>query len=961
MTVATQSASGAKLRGISGAADQVLSSLSNGLILYSVAVVSTAQYFGRISLLLTLLAAVVGTLRGALGNPLLLMAAKGTDAIRREGSFAVSAALLVSPPLIVAMWLLGQNDVGTTPVILVSIATPIVLVQDVLRYVVIAEGRPQVAAVWDGMWFLGSLGLLISTWVGSRFIDVNVLVGGWGALALVALVGLAVSMRMRPRVQGFVSWFTADWLHRLRYGVNSGLQQGGLFILLWVVAIVVNPVTTAALRGATLLMAPISMLTAAIPLVLIPESTRRGETPPEVWRRLAKIAAVTTVGCLIAGVILRVIPTSIGTLVLGNSFGLAQHIILISAIEYSITAWAVGLLVWLTTFNRSAALLTMMCLYVASMLGLAIVGGVVFQSATGVAVGMVVGSVLAATLSFAYFTPWHKQVDAEEPVPEEDSTVAETAASPTRAPVWHYKVITRSLVKPRSLPDYVRIGERNRTSVASVVIAMWTFAVMGIVGPLVIVMITGPVETYSWLGPLAISVIAAARFSWIIGLGERRLFEIMFWTFTYAFMGLAPLTQIRKETWPQIVPRSDFTLVWAATGIVLVGIGAFLLGVIVNRALAVRFKKTAKDEGPSQPAQFSVRYQRIVLLAAFAFVCNMYYSHKVGWIQFTQSRIGLNDRAALVWPSIAKMVTVRATVYISCLASWVAAVRWRREAKVAEREGFAQPKGRMRLNLLIIWVIGVLLANSMNPISNPRYLSGTAILAMIAALGAFAAVYAFRIASIGFAGALLVIFPIMDAFRYGVPTELSKANPINALTSADFDSFANISNGYMIVQREGLNIGRQFLGVVLFWIPRGMWDNKPVDTGIYIANNRGYFVTNLSAPFWIEMYMNGGLILVILSMFAAGYFLHSWDTRIDSQLRQFGMPSFLGTIIPFYMFILLRGSLLQAMPFLVLAVATWYFLKTPGEPKQRRGVKVRGPTRVSRAHSPARERELAHV
>src|SRR6185312_15423144 len=115
MTVATQSASGAKLRGISGAADQVLSSLSNGLILYSVAVVSTAQYFGRISLLLTLLAAVVGTLRGALGNPLLLMAAKGTDAIRREGSFAVSAALLVSPPLIVAMWLLGQNDVGTTP------------------------------------------------------------------------------------------------------------------------------------------------------------------------------------------------------------------------------------------------------------------------------------------------------------------------------------------------------------------------------------------------------------------------------------------------------------------------------------------------------------------------------------------------------------------------------------------------------------------------------------------------------------------------------------------------------------------------------------------------------------------------------------------------------------------------------------------------------------------------------
>ena len=62
----------------------------------------------------------------------------------------------------------------------------------------------------------------------------------------------------------------------------------------------------------------------------------------------------------------------------------------------------------------------------------------------------------------------------------------------------------------------------------------------------------------------------------------------------------------------------------------------------------------------------------------------------------------------------------------------------------------------------------------------------------------------------------------------------------NALTSADFDSFANITNGYMIVEREGLRVMGQFLGVVLFWIPRGMWDSKPVDTGIYIANNRGY-------------------------------------------------------------------------------------------------------------------------
>ncbi|HEX2399951.1 MAG TPA: hypothetical protein VHJ79_08190, partial [Mycobacterium sp.] len=66
-------------RGWYGLLDQVFSSLSNGLILFAVAVVSTAEDFGLISLLLMLLTAGVGCMRGALGTPLLLKAADGID------------------------------------------------------------------------------------------------------------------------------------------------------------------------------------------------------------------------------------------------------------------------------------------------------------------------------------------------------------------------------------------------------------------------------------------------------------------------------------------------------------------------------------------------------------------------------------------------------------------------------------------------------------------------------------------------------------------------------------------------------------------------------------------------------------------------------------------------------------------------------------------------------------------
>lgn len=52
--------SSAKRRGSYGVLDQVFSSVSNGLILFAIAVVSTAEEFGLISLLLMLLTAGVG-------------------------------------------------------------------------------------------------------------------------------------------------------------------------------------------------------------------------------------------------------------------------------------------------------------------------------------------------------------------------------------------------------------------------------------------------------------------------------------------------------------------------------------------------------------------------------------------------------------------------------------------------------------------------------------------------------------------------------------------------------------------------------------------------------------------------------------------------------------------------------------------------------------------------------------
>jgi hypothetical protein len=197
---------------------------------------------------------------------------------------------------------------------------------------------------------------------------------------------------------------------------------------------------------------------------------------------------------------------------------------------------------------------------------------------------------------------------------------------------------------------------------------------------------------------------------------------------------------------------------------------------------------------------------------------------------------------------------------------------------------------------------------------------------------------------LGFLAALLVVFPLADAFRVSQQAELKAGNPIQSLMSDDYDSFAQLMNGYLISIRDGVAPGRQFYGVLLWWVPRNMWPDKPVDTGIFIANMRGYGFTNLSAPLWVELFLNGGWLVLAVGMFALGFGLHRWDTGLDSQFQDYHMPSVLGSILPFYMLILLRGSLLQAASFLFFIVVFAAFVRQP-KSSARPGVHTVEPSR----------------
>ncbi len=66
--------------------------------------------------------------------------------------------------------------------------------------------------------------------------------------------------------------------------------------------------------------------------------------------------------------------------------------------------------------------------------------------------------------------------------------------------------------------------------------------------------------------------------------------------------------------------------------------------------------------------------------------------------------------------------------------------------------------------------------------------------------------------------------------------------------------------------------------------------------------------------------MNGGIIAVVVGFLLLGLVLRAMDSRIVPALRVGGVWAIVGAILPVFMTILLRGSLLQATGALFLTV-----------------------------------------
>lgn len=480
----------------------------------------------------------------------------------------------------------------------------------------------------------------------------------------------------------------------------------------------------------------------------------------------------------------------------------------------------------------------------------------------------------------------------------------------------HGRAVPRTDAEPvasfsRGADDRSASSRELARGVRLVLVVLSIALLSGVVPAGLIASIPSTPRSDGWVLTLLVIVWAGFRLSLLWVNGAPRLFDYFFWLFTYIFMGIAPTAQIRSGLTSTTTPGVDPGLDVPTAGVLVLGLACYEIGRIAW--LFYRYRVPRET-----PPVTRVHSGRTIILLVVSLAVSAYFVLRVGVAGSLGSREGAQAARAAAWPD----PSVRALFYAGAVYPLLVAT-----GALAQLARTASSSSARRLALFAAFGGGVVLLLIVNPIASARYTFGTVLFALAVYLGAVATRRRARLTMLAGIVGFLLVFPIADAFRSD-EVALSRAGFFDEyLSNPDYDAFWQIANALAYWIDGHVVALNQALGSLLFFVPRALWPTKPSDTGILLAEYRGYSFDNLSAPMWAEGLVNGGVFAVAVTFLVMGVILPAMDARILPAFGRGGAWAIVGAVFPVYMTILLRGSLLQATGALAISILCVLFVR----------------------------------
>jgi O-antigen/teichoic acid export membrane protein len=385
--------------------DQALSSLSSLVLSITVARAVGATTFGAFTVAFAVYSVAVLVSRAVVSQPLpIRYATAGPREFRVAAGSSVGAACSIGAligVLVVVVGLVIEGTVGMT-LVAAGIVIPGVLVQDAWRSAFFASGRPQWAAAIDGLWLVVQVAsvVVLVTWGTTSAVPYLL---GWGIAGAAGAALACVGGGTAPRVRQTAPWLRRHWGLTRYMLVESLIVQGAFQGSLLLVGALAALDDVAALRGAQVVLGPVSLLSMSIMAFAVPEVARRARLMGE--RRL-QVAAVIGLGLSLLGatwgVIMLLLPDQVGAALLGDSWVEVQPVLLASVIGQTVNSLSTGATIVVYARGETRAALQINVVVAAALLGFGMLG---------LALGGVEGVAWGYTAAYALVLPlWLRRV-----------------------------------------------------------------------------------------------------------------------------------------------------------------------------------------------------------------------------------------------------------------------------------------------------------------------------------------------------------------------------------------------------------------------------------------------------------------------------------------------------------------------------------------------------------------------
>lgn len=230
---------------------------------------------------------------------------------------------------------------------------------------------------------------------------------------------------------------------------------------------------------------------------------------------------------------------------------------------------------------------------------------------------------------------------------------------------------------------------------------------------------------------------------------------------------------------------------------------------------------------------------------------------------------------------------------------------------------FLDPKGSRRIAIVTLFIFLPIIIFFVSPISHARFFVFAMYLFLILTFSdvlnknnRFIAVLL---------GSTFIVMPTLDLFRFSYDaSSYSISTGFGYLITGNFDAYQNFVR---VIETGFISYGWQLVGVLLFFIPRSIWIDKPIGSGHELAGMNDLVLSNISMPLIAEGYVNFGVVgsLLFIAIFSLlcglldnkYWRLHGDRTGANVFLRVF-YTIFIGLSV-----FILRGDLMSSFAYTI--------------------------------------------